>query len=193
MHLKPIMYQKDSSWACQKLTERRIKYLIKTISELRPKPRLVLDLGCGDGTLLANISAKQKVGIDLETTYVKRMRRINFLRADAMHLPFKPEVFDLVMATELLEHLNNPYLCIKTVKETLKSCGHFLASVPNDYLSILGKLLLLRFKSIRWTLREHKHHNLARGLRFFLGTPILDHSLLFNHILVWKKSAIVNG
>ena len=72
-----------------------------------------------------------------------------------------------------LEHLDYPNSCVRCVKEALKIRGHFLVSVPNDYMCILGMLLLLRFKSIQRVLRGHKHHNMASKLRSSLE-PLLQ-------------------
>ena len=192
MSLKPIMY-KEHHFFSQKLAEKRLQYLVRTISKLIPKPESVLDIGCGDGTLLVNISTEQKVGVDLNTPYAERMKNANvmFVKADATHLPFKSETFDLIIASEVLEHLDDPNSCVRCVKEALKIRGHFLVSVPNDYMCVLGMLCLLRFKSIQRVLRGHKHHNMASKLRSSLGPPIIDHSLVFNQFLLWDKERIL--
>lgn len=189
MQLKSVMYR-EHHYFFQKLFERRMKCLTEIISQLTSRPRLVLDIGCGDGTLLTVIPAEQKVGVDLDTMYVNLLKaaKVMFVKADARHLPFKSSVFDLVTALELLEHLEDPYKCIDDSMKILKNEGYFLVSVPNDYLWILGKLVLLRFKSVQRTLRDHKHHYLAGHLRSYIGSPIIDHSIfLFNSILLWKK------
>jgi len=191
--LRPIMYTSFSP-PCQLLTSKRLATIVTIISQnLRNRNRRhVLDIGCGDGTLLANISAEQKVAIDLDTTYVKRIKNANimFVRADATRLPLKSDTFDLVSATEVLEHLEDPFACVEEIKRVVKKGGYFLASVPNDYLWIFGKIVLLRFSSIEWTLREHKHHDLSKPLISFLGKPIVNRQsplplFWFNKILLW--------
>lgn len=188
--LEPIMYTYPP---CQLLASKRLATIVTISQNLTPKPKLLLDIGCGDGTLLANISAEQKVGIDLDTTYVKRIKNANimFVRADATRLPLKSDAFDLITAPEVLEHLENPFACVQEIKRVVKKGGYFLTSVPNDYLWVLGKLILLRFSSIKATLREHKHHSdLSKPLISFLGKPIVNRQFplplfWFNKILLW--------
>jgi ubiquinone/menaquinone biosynthesis C-methylase UbiE len=73
--------------------------------------RMILDVGCGS-------KPKGDVNVDLYTgisphIYYRHLidpKHIpNFVRADAEYLPFKSDSFDLVYASELLEHTFRPY------------------------------------------------------------------------------------
>ncbi|MGE5071896.1 MAG: class I SAM-dependent methyltransferase [Anaerolineae bacterium] len=70
--------------------------------------RRVLEIGCGDGRLTWRYarSARQVIGIDIQhddlrialaDTPSDLAKRVGFARADAVHLPFPGEAFDLTI------------------------------------------------------------------------------------------------
>jgi SAM-dependent methyltransferase len=77
------------------------------------------------------------VGLDYskETTIhaAQKYSRPNlcFVAATAQTLPFRAAAFDLVVAFELIEHLNDYRALIQQVRDTLASSGLFIVSTPN--------------------------------------------------------------
>jgi ubiquinone/menaquinone biosynthesis C-methylase UbiE len=66
----------------------------------------LLDVGCGDGTLLRSVdSAMLKVGVDISYTALSLATSDHRVLASSETLPFHENEFDLVMSTEVLEHL----------------------------------------------------------------------------------------
>jgi 2-polyprenyl-3-methyl-5-hydroxy-6-metoxy-1,4-benzoquinol methylase len=45
---------------------------------------------------------------------------------DSHFLPFRSEAFDLILATEILEHVREPYLVLKECGRVLKFGGHII-------------------------------------------------------------------
>lgn len=76
-------------------------------------PLHMLDVGCGDGSLLHLLGSEADenlaVGVDLCRTLVKKGKQyygnIEYLIADAEHLPFQQGVFDVVICVALLHHI----------------------------------------------------------------------------------------
>jgi len=115
---------------------------IRTARRLPGWPALrVLDLSCGDGALL---EAFDKEGCPVEGSHFRSddyiyQRPSPVLRKVKIHegvdlskpLPFADEEYDVVIATEVVEHLNSHALICSEVGRILKPGGHFLWSTPN--------------------------------------------------------------
>ncbi len=62
--------------------------------------RRVLEVGCGTGRLLAQVSAPTRVGVDISAAMlaIARRRGLAVVRGDAHQLPFADAAFDVVLA-----------------------------------------------------------------------------------------------
>ncbi|OGP91404.1 MAG: hypothetical protein A2156_12185 [Deltaproteobacteria bacterium RBG_16_48_10] len=108
------------------------------------KKDLWLDLGCGFGedTLYITRHLAQK-GIGLELDEIKLFRarnrlqerdpspQVSFCVGDAIHAPFRPQTFDTILMTEVLEHLIDPEKGIKSCQSLLKEGGILIISTPS--------------------------------------------------------------
>jgi len=65
----------------------------------------ILDIGCGVGSLTNHINKKLVVGLDFANTPLKHVKT-NPIQANITNLPFKRKTFELIVITEVLEHLN---------------------------------------------------------------------------------------
>ena len=97
---------------------------------LAPKPgECILDLGCGDGTLTAEIRATgaDVLGVDLsdELLAVARMKGLAVQKADGHALDFVQE-FDAVFSNAALHWMRAPDLVIAGVACALKPKGRFV-------------------------------------------------------------------
>lgn len=107
----------------------------------------VLDAGAGEGfTLeylrLANI-AKTYEGIDFLKTAVelgnKAHPKIILKQASIYEMPYKNDSFDLVMCTEVLEHLEEPKKALKEIFRVTRR--YALLSVPNEPIFVGSNFL----------------------------------------------------
>ncbi|MBI5741583.1 MAG: methyltransferase domain-containing protein [Nitrospirae bacterium] len=92
--------------------------------------RLVLDIGSADGKLGAYI-AGQTVCFDISLTCLKtaRGKGLTAVAGKAEVLPFK-RVFDIVVLSNILEHVPDPGAVIRHVEYVLKPGGRLYVVVP---------------------------------------------------------------
>jgi SAM-dependent methyltransferase len=90
--------------------------------------RRVLDVGCGDGPLRAELSAwPPVVGLDAAAPMVQA-HPAPAVRADVRRLPFAGASFDAVTALNVLYHLADPRTALREARRVLRSGGTLLAS-----------------------------------------------------------------
>jgi len=95
----------------------------------------ILDVGCGDGFISEEFVGKGDVyGVDISEKRLKvaREKGIKAIRADLeTGIPFRASSFDLVIASEVLEHIFDTDFLIEEIRRVLKPNGHLIVSVPN--------------------------------------------------------------
>lgn len=132
-------YEKDACIKEIKENSPRIKEREEFIYELFPNNvNSVLDVGCGDGYLTIKLIelkyAKIIFGVDLSYTRMKRAKaqskNSNFCVASSYSLPYKANSFDLVLCTEVLEHLEDFYIAFSEILRVAKK--YILITVPNN-------------------------------------------------------------
>lgn len=96
------------------------------IPEKNPK---LLDIGCG---IRPRIPVKGSYFLDLSKSALKLLKNNGGICycGSATKLPYKSRFFDLVNASELLEHIEKDDLVIREVKRVLKPRAYFSFSVP---------------------------------------------------------------
>ena len=101
-----------------------------------------LDIGCNAGTYFDFMKGDRVVGIDLSFSILRKARerskslvksnRYDFLVGDAQVLNFlRPNQFDLILCSEVLEHLLEPQKVFAGIANLLKPGGKALITTPN--------------------------------------------------------------
>ncbi len=94
----------------------------------------ILNVGCGAGFLSERLKKLGHFVVsidvnDLAIEYAKR-KNIDIIKADAKILPFKDEVFDIVLCIDVLEHIREDEIVLKSINRVLKRRGRLLIVVP---------------------------------------------------------------
>jgi 2-polyprenyl-3-methyl-5-hydroxy-6-metoxy-1,4-benzoquinol methylase len=98
----------------------------------------IFDAGCGEGFTLEFLRkqgiGKTYEGIDFLKTAIEIGRKVHpkikLAQANIYDLPYKTNTFDVIMCTEVLEHLEKPQEAVKELFRVSKK--YVLVSVPNE-------------------------------------------------------------
>jgi len=120
----------------------------------------ILDSGCGcmpyKELILSNKKISKYIGLDIDTGLNYYEVKPDVLW-NGITMPFESNCFDVVMSTEVLEHILNPDAYLREVKRVLKPDGFFfftvpflmsLHEVPNDYYRYTPYSLEMIFKRV---------------------------------------------
>lgn len=111
----------------------------------------ILDIGIGSGFFSRFCLQKKAktISLDFADAILQYHRKndpdFQLVQADAQHLPFKNESFDIVLALDVIEHLYSPLDFLKEVNRVLKKEGRLILMTPNT-ANIFEKTLKLFFR-----------------------------------------------
>lgn len=174
-HLITSNYKKHTHWNPIQRILIGLFYWIAIDMIKKLNPERILDVGCGEGFTLAKLR-KEKIGNYLEgIEYLQDAidlgkeihPDIKIRKGSIYELPYKDNSFDLVLCTEVLEHLADPR---KGLKEILRvSSKYCFISIPNEPFFMLANLI--RLKNVpRWgNDPDHKNHWTYFSFKKFLG------------------------
>lgn len=97
----------------------------------------LLDVGCGGGLLAPHVHGYRHVGVDLSETAlaVAAEHGVEPVRADVAALPFDDERFDVVVAGEILEHVEDPEVVVAEALRVLRPGGTLVIDTINATLA----------------------------------------------------------
>lgn len=114
----------------------RYRYLLKALQKRIEPPLHVLNIGVGSGKLEALLleAGYNVAALDPDATAIGKLAAagIDAHIGVAESLPFREGVFDAVIASEVLEHLerNQSRQAVSEILRVLKPGGYFLGTVP---------------------------------------------------------------
>lgn len=128
---------------------------LKKIANLIPKGKCmrILDAGCGEGQLLLMVSklidsSNEFYGTDILDVALARakdrMKDAHFSLQSLEDLNFADNSFDIIMCTEVIEHIPNYKQVLEELKRILKSEGLLIISFPNEPLWTVSRFFLGR-------------------------------------------------
>ena len=133
----------DADWRVNKADDTRLEgsgrfpVLVELVKAAAP--RLVLDMGCGSGHLAKRLKAVLKDveihGVDISTAALARaagrLDRHWHLDVDKADLPMADGAYDVVICSEVLEHIYDVDHALAELARVLKPTGAGLVTVPN--------------------------------------------------------------
>jgi 2-polyprenyl-3-methyl-5-hydroxy-6-metoxy-1,4-benzoquinol methylase len=149
------------SFSCRYMNWKRrstlIRSLQKELIKRKGQSARIIDIGCNEGDLLFVLSHQfgksydiHLTGVDLSPLNIdfanKRKEyyhhtNCDFSIMDANHLAFNPEHFDIVICSEVLEHMQEPAVTVKEIHRILKKNGLAVITSPNGGGNIVRKII----------------------------------------------------
>tara|TARA_Y100000996_G_C22452691_1_gene614526 strand:+ start:227 stop:931 length:705 start_codon:yes stop_codon:yes gene_type:complete len=113
------------------------------------KNGIMLDVGCGEGRhifgVMQDYPGMKCIGLDMDDASLLKAHKgyeyfesisnagAEFLKGSAYSLPFPDESIDLIVCSEVLEHLHEYNEAVYEIHRVLKPGGKFYASVPASW------------------------------------------------------------
>lgn len=156
----------------------------------------VLDLGCGEGRHIFGALDEYKdiycVGLDQDIPSLDVCKEglvffeeLNtgstiFIQGSVYNLPFEDDAFDLVICSEVLEHLDDYHAAIKEIYRVLKPQGKFLPSVPSYWP-----------ERICWALSDNYQNMPGGHVRIFKKLQVINE--IIDHGFIYQNSERFHG
>ncbi len=102
------------------------------IKKYAQKGAKILDVGVGMGRLLRQFPDLDRYGMDISFDYLKisRSHGINVCFSMIEDMPYQTDFFDIVVCTDVLEHVFDLYICTQKILSVLKPGGILILRVP---------------------------------------------------------------
>lgn len=119
--------------------QKRLKFISDAVKKRVGENGRVLDVGCGNGIISMHLGQQgfNVTGIDVSEKTIQTARQNNpfpnvtFRVQSAEELMASGALFDVIVCSEVLEHLHNPGALLETLNNSLTDRGILIVTVPN--------------------------------------------------------------
>jgi SAM-dependent methyltransferase len=152
----------------RKEKNKKLDIILRILAD--EKADRILELGCGRGGYLRNVSnrlnARFVVGVDFSKASLLGSEVLSPLiyNIEEGDLPLKDETFDLVLLLDVIEHLFDPDHVLDEILRVLKRGGYVIITTPN-LASWYNRLCLLFGWQPFWT---------EVSTKFVIGNPLRE-------------------
>lgn len=170
---------------------KRLDFIVAQTSKHPVAGTKVLDIGCGNGNIALALGSLgyNVTGIDVDETSVQtasaqnKFPNVTFKVSDANSFSINDE-YDVVICSEVLEHLTTPSELVQSAYRILKPGGTMIVTVPNGF----GPRETIMTKPMQWLMKRGFGKQLQRIKRFFgyanateqSSNPDLTHTQFFS-------------
>lgn len=140
----------------------------------RSRAGFALDVGCGKNPYFFHNCINNYIGMDININTLRKVSRdlpdTRLICASGSYAPFRDGIFDLVICTEVLEHLGNPEKMVSEISRALTKGGAAVISIPS--LSLPQIILLwIAYKAKKISKKPYQSPDHVREYARFKVTP----------------------
>ena len=140
--------------------ENKVKFpwILNYLKSNQVEGSRILDVGCGGGFLSNELArhGHEVIGVDVSLESLRVAQRhdetgkVRYEIADAYHLPYPDEVFDVITAMDFLEHVDKPQAVIAEFSRVLRPGGFFFFHTFNR--NPISHLVVIKF--LEWFIKN---------------------------------------
>lgn len=144
-------------WTANHCLEKSISTLLMSISS-----ETVIDVGCGTKPYKKYIAHKYYFGIEIPGGSHPEDKKDCDVFYNGNEFPFKENSIDLIVITQVLEHVEKPWDIIFKLSKLLKKDGYILISVP--FVSNLHEIPYDYFRFTPYSLIKMMNNNALKAV-----------------------------
>jgi len=131
-HLEFMHQDGGNPWINEELWMELEASTVELIEKYSEPGQRVLDVGVGLGRLMSHFTQLRRYGMDISFGYLEiaRTKGIDVCYARVEDMPYSAGLFDLVVATDMLEHVPDLNLSCARMLHALKPGGRLIVRVP---------------------------------------------------------------
>jgi SAM-dependent methyltransferase len=132
------------TYALQPSATARLNFVKGIVKSINARQASVADLGCGSGVILSEILLMKPLwtghGLDISREAVAYARKLaahkrvadrtSFRAGNVTNLPYADESLNLIIASEIIEHLPEPERVVSEIARVLKPGGQLVLTMP---------------------------------------------------------------
>lgn len=119
---------------------KKLRFLFKAVGSVGPAPLDILEVGCGSGNIARPLAwlGHRVLATDIDEASLEFMRiqgvpdTLELSRAGLTELP-AGRSFHVIIASEVLEHVEDPAQALKVFRGALRPGGLVLVTIPNGH------------------------------------------------------------
>ena len=132
------------TYALQPSATARLNFVKEVVKAINRRQASVADLGCGSGVILSEVLMMKPLwtghGLDISREAINYARKLaahkrvadrtSFRAGNVTRLPYADESLDLVIASEIIEHMPEPEAAVGEMARVLKPGGQLILTMP---------------------------------------------------------------
>ncbi len=163
--------------------------LQKTVNNIYPKPSIALEIGSGEGSIISytkdTLPNTILFGSDIDQRIIKlsslNLPYANWFVCEGSLIPFKSNIFDLVIVCEVFEHVYNPDVVLIEIARVTNSWMY--ATIPNEPWWRVLNMIRLKYINSWGNTPGHVNHWDFRGFKNFIEQHFIIQEI--NNVFPW--------